>query len=180
MKPKLSIGVCVLISLALVLFGLGFGTVGGFNQERRQVTEGLTGSNGLNDTLAYRGADGLNLCVVARRHLQGDEAVEKLAQISRTLTDEAISPAEKNDQNRELETAVTAVLQKLQVSPSYRESQRDQRYAAMLQSDLESLAQSGAKEAYNTSAVQFNQKLSGTPMGKLAALLGVQPCETLD
>lgn len=79
MKLKLPIGVCVLISLALVVFGLIFGTVSGFADERRQVTALLEGENGLMDVLSYRGADGLNLCVVARRHLpQADEDVTAL------------------------------------------------------------------------------------------------------
>ena len=78
MKPKLSIGVCVLISLALVVFGLLFGTMSGYADDRRQVTALLEGNNGLLDVLSYRGADGLNLCVVARRHLSGDAVVAAL------------------------------------------------------------------------------------------------------
>lgn len=86
MKLKLPIGVCVLISLALVVFGLIFGTVSGFADERRQVTALLEGENGLMDVLSYRGADGLNLCVVARRHLpQADEDVTALEAAAKAL-----------------------------------------------------------------------------------------------
>ena len=73
MKFKLPMGVCVLIAIVLVLFGLGYGTFSGFREDRQQVTQLLSGENGLLDALSYQGADGLNLCVVARRHLPQDD-----------------------------------------------------------------------------------------------------------
>ena len=72
MKFKLPMGVCVLIAIVLVLFGLGYGTFSGFREDRQQVTQLLSGENGLLDALSYQGADGLNLCVVADRHLPGN------------------------------------------------------------------------------------------------------------
>ena len=74
MKRNLSTGVCVLIALALVAFGLTYGTLTGFGDERAQVEALWSDENGLSDVLSYRGADGLNLCVVARRHLPPDDA----------------------------------------------------------------------------------------------------------
>ena len=82
MKKSLPISVCILISLALVLFGLAFGTVKGFGDDKQQVTQLLSGENGLMDVLAYRGADGHNLCVVASRHLTDDPDVAALSQPS--------------------------------------------------------------------------------------------------
>ena len=67
MKKSVPIGVCMISSRAVVLFGGGFGTVKGFGDDKEQVTKLLSGENGLMDVLSYRGADGHNLCVVAGR-----------------------------------------------------------------------------------------------------------------
>ena len=56
MKTKLPIWLCLVISLALVIFGLVFGTVRGFHDEKAQVTACLESENGLLDVLGYRGA----------------------------------------------------------------------------------------------------------------------------
>ena len=65
MKRNLPTGACVLIALALVAFGLIYGTLTGYGEERAQVEALWSGENGLSDVLSYRGADGLNLCVAA-------------------------------------------------------------------------------------------------------------------
>ena len=86
MKRNLPTGVCVLIALALVAFGLIYGTLTGYGDERAQVEALWSGENGLSDVLCYRGADGLNLCVVARRHLpQNDPDVLALEQSAGAL-----------------------------------------------------------------------------------------------
>ena len=43
MKFKLPMGVCIVIAVALVLFGLGYGTFSGFREDRQQVTQLLSG-----------------------------------------------------------------------------------------------------------------------------------------
>ena len=55
MKFKLPMGVCIVIAVALVLFGLGYGTFSGFREDRQQVTQLLSGENGLLDALSYQG-----------------------------------------------------------------------------------------------------------------------------
>lgn len=177
MKPRLSIGVCVLISLVLVLVGLAYGTYGGFVDDRAQAVELLEGENGLAGVLSYRGADGLNLCAVAQRHLAGDGDVEALRALARKLADGQGDMAEKTAWNNEMDALVGAIRQKLVDSDSFRASERDQRYLAMLESDLTSLSQSDLKNTYNQAADKFNARLSDTLMGKLARLLGVKPCE---
>ena len=69
MKPKLTLGVSILIALVLVAFGLVYGNVSGYADERAHVTALLEGDGGLETVLGYRAADGLNLCVIAARHL---------------------------------------------------------------------------------------------------------------
>ena len=177
MKWKLPIGVCVLISLALVVFGLVFGTVSGFADERRQVTALLEGENGLMDVLSYRGADGLNLCVVADRHLPGNADVEALRQVSRKLNagDETLEEQKKDTEK--LSVLFAKVMEQLRASDSFQQSERDQRYAAMLESDWKNLTENALFDTYNSAAEDFNRKLTTTPVGKLAGLLGVNPCE---
>ena len=52
-----------------------------------------------------------------------------------------------------------------------------QRYAAMLESDWKNLTENALFDTYNSAAEEFNHKLTDTPVGKLAGLLGVTPCE---
>lgn len=177
MKPRLSIGVCVLISLVLVLVGLGYGTYGGFVNDRKLATDLLESDSGFKGVVAYRGADGLNLCVVAERHLTADSDVAALRQLSRKLSDGKDDMEKTTAWNQELDGLVSAVSQKLRQSPSFQQSTRDQRYLSMLENDFASLSKSSVIETYNSAAQDFNNSLTGTPMGKLAMLLGVKPCE---
>ena len=177
MKWKLPIGVCVLISLALVVFGLVFGTVSGFADERRQVTALLEGENGLMDVLSYRGADGLNLCVVARRHLpQADADVTALEAAAKALRAAGGRLSDKKAQDARMEEAVSAVSAKLTETASFQQSERDRRYLDMLVSDLQSLRASAVVTTYNQAARDFNSQLSSPVSGVLASLLGVEPC----
>ena len=177
MKKSLPISVCILISLALVLFGLAFGTVKGFGDDKQQVTQLLSGENGLMDVLAYRGADGHNLCVVAGRHLTDDPDVAALSQTAAILTDSTQSLASKKAANDQLDAAVQTVKTKLLESPSFQDSQRDQQYLAMLEGDLKNLTATDKVSLYNQAAEGFNEQLSKGVPGWIATLLGVKPCE---
>lgn len=177
MKFKLPMGVCVLIAIVLVLFGLGYGTFSGFREDRQQVTQLLSGENGLLDALSYQGADGLNLCVVADRHLSGSADVEALRQVSQKLNagDETLEEQKKDTEK--LSVLFAKVLEQLRMADSFQQSERDQRYAAMLESDWKNLTENALFDTYNSAAEDFNRKLTTTPVGKLAGLLGVSPCE---
>lgn len=177
MKKSLPISVCILISLALVLFGLAFGTVKGFGDDKEQVTKLLSGENGLMDVLSYRGADGHNLCVVASRHLTDDPDVAVLSQNAAILTD-ATQPLEsKKAANDQLDAAVQAVKAKLLESESFLQSQRDQQYLAMLEGDLKNLTSTDKVSLYNQAAQGFNDQLTKGVPGWIASVLGVKPCE---
>ncbi len=177
MKPKLSIGVCVLISLALVVFGLLFGTMSGYADDRRQVTALLEGDNGLLDVLSYRGADGLNLCVVARRHLSGDADVAALETAANNLRSGRGGLEAKKREDAKLNEAVGAVAAKLKQTQSFQESERDRKYLDMLTADMQNLSKSAMVTTYNEAAVDFNSQLETPVIGALAKLLGVKPCE---
>lgn len=180
MKPKLPIWLCVLISLALVAFGLLFGTARGFLDERKQVEALLQGENGLQSVLAYRGSDGQNLAVVAQRHLTGDADVGSLRSAALTLKNAAATLTEKKEADETLQAAVQAVTEKLNQTATYQTSQRDAAYVEMLSSDLAHLAQSEMIQTYNEAAVVFNQKLAQPFPGAIAGLLGVKRCEVYE
>lgn len=177
MKFKLPIGVCVLIALALVLFGLLFGTMNGFKDDRAQVMALLEDNSGLMDVLSYRGADGLNLCVVARRHLNDDADVQALNDAANKLRDSKEGVASKKLENDKLDAAVSAVSQKLKQTQSFLDSQRDQNYLDMLTTDMQNLQKSALADTYNAAATEFNQRLNAPVLGDIAKLLGVTPCE---
>lgn len=178
MKPKLSIGVSILISLALVLFGLIFGTLSGFNDDRKQVTALLSGESGLLDVLHYRGADGLNLAVVAGRHLDSQDGdLLALQAAAQALREPQGLLAEKKQEDGRLSAATRRVAAKLRESASFQASPRDSAYLDMLMADLEGLAASPVIAAYNQAATEFNRQLGTKTGGALARLLGMQPCE---
>ncbi|HIS41851.1 MAG TPA: hypothetical protein IAC11_03105 [Candidatus Limiplasma pullicola] len=177
MKRNLSTGVCVLIALALVAFGLTYGTLTGFGDERAQVEALWSGENGLSDVLSYRGADGLNLCVVARRHLPQDDPDVLILEESAGALRSSGGAAAKKEADTALEAAFEAVARKLESSGSFQASERDQRYLSMLEADLNSLGASQAVDTYYRAASAFNDLLAAPLTGALARLLGVSPCE---
>lgn len=176
MKNKLPVGLSVVIALVLVAFGLLYGTWSGYSGDRAEVEALLEKQNGLMDVLSYRAADGLNLCVVARRHLSADdEALAALDTAARTLRDSA-SLEESSAADKALAAAVSDVSARLQASSSFQTSERDQRYLSMLTADLNNLSSSAAVSTYNEGAKAFNEKLDAPLSGALARLLGVRPC----
>jgi len=178
MKPKISIGVCIVITLALVLFGLIYGTLAGFGDEQRQVTALLVGDSGLLEALSFRGADGLNLCVVARRHLTAnDPDVQTLEATAKNLRDGKGDISAKKRENDRLTAMVEQVDAKLQGSASFLSTPRDLAYLNMLTASMGYLAESPAIDEYNRAAADFNALLDTQTGGALARLLGVKPCE---
>lgn len=177
MKTKLPFGVSVLIALVLVAFGLLYGTYSGYREDRAQVTSLLESENGLMDVLSYRGADGMNLRVVALRHLDaGDEDVLNMQNAAAVLQSSTAAIGERAAADKALEEAVLAVSAKLQQAPSFRHSERDQKYLDMLTADLNSLSASTTVSAYNQAAADFNAQLASPLVGDLAKLLGVTEC----
>lgn len=176
MKRKLSTGAGVFIALVLVVFGVGYGTYSGFQQERSQVLTLLETENGLMDVLAYRAADGLNLCAVAKRHLSAqDESLQTLDESARTLRNAQTLEA-ACEADVALRGAVTQVSEALSALPGFLQNSRDTQYLSMLMADLRNLSGSAAVATYNEAAHTFNTRLSAPVFGTLACLLGVQPC----
>lgn len=177
MKRNLSIGVCILISLALVVFGLLFGTVRGYNEERVQVTQLKEGENGLDDVLGYMGADGLNLCVVANRHLTGDADVAKVSAAANKLRDSAATLTDKQQAAEDLQKAAKAVSDKLIASAGFQQSARDVKYVTAILGDLDQLSQSSVISSYNEAVKNYNESLKDPVGGFIASVLGIRQAE---
>jgi hypothetical protein len=177
MKPKLSIGVSILISLALVVFGVLYGNVSGYAGERAQVAALLEGTGGVGAALQYRASDGLNLCVVAERHIPGDPGVAALREAALALRGAGTTPAELKAKDGALAAAFATLAQTLQQSDSLAASARDTRYLAMLTDDFAQYGQSALYTAYNKAAQAFNQKLAMPVLGDVARFFGVKPCD---
>jgi len=176
MKQKLSIGVCVLISLALFVFGILYGVMGGFHDDHAYVLSLWDGENGLRTALDYRAADALNLCVVARRHLPGDLDVAALEAAASNLRNPQATPSMKKQAEARLTEAAAKVAEKLRNAPSLQQNARDRAYLEMLTAD-DMFSQSALVQAYNQAAEDFNKQLETSVIGAIAKTLGVTTCE---
>lgn len=177
MKPKLSIGLSILISAVLVVFGLVYGNVSGFADERAHVNALFSGENGITAVLQYRASDGLNLCVVADRHLTGDGSVAALRQAAQAMRAEETSPIALKAKDAALADAFAAVATKLRASTTFAASARDPQYLSMLEADLAQYADSAIYAAYNKAAAEYNRKLLTPVLGDIARFFGIKPCE---
>ena len=176
MKNKLPTALCVVIAVALVAFGLLYGTWSGYREDRARVDELLTMENGLLDVLSYRAADGINLSAVAKRHLPAaDEDLIALERYGRELQ-QAAEARVSTSLDHVVSEAFTAVSAKLKENASFRQSQRDQRYLDMLTADFNSLLASDVVTLYNQAAAEFNTRLDAPLSGDLAMLLGIEKC----
>lgn len=180
MKPKAAVTLCAIVMVALVLFGLLYGASAGWREQRAQVDALFAGENGLDTVLAYRGADGLNLAVVAARHLpEGDEALTALRAASDTLRGGETLRA-RAEAAKAQDAAIARVQEALQGTTTYPASARDQDYVDMLTREIAQLARSKAIAAYNESARDFNARLAEPFSGFLASVVGVHAVDTFD
>ena len=176
---RLPIGVCVVISIALVLVGLGFGTVRGFREDSARVEETLTEAGGLRNILYYRGADGLNLLAVAARHLPADDTLcAELRGYALTLTDETAELSALREADGALKSCFDRVCERVEETDTILQSTRDEQYLLMLKADAEKwgVEAANAAERYDLAAAAFNDSLNAPVSGFLAKLLGVRPC----
>lgn len=178
MKPKLSLGLSILICLILVVFGVVYGTVSGYADERAHVTDLLSGDNGIAAILGYRAADALNLCVVAERHIPGDATVVALRNAAEDLRGAKPTISALQEGDGALAAAFTATAAALKASPSFAQSARDAQYLGMLTADFDQYGSGHViYQTYNKAVAAFDQKLSTPVLGDLARLFGVTPCQ---
>jgi len=177
MKSRFPIWLSVLISLLLLAFGLIYGNVSGYTDERTHADALLTGDSGLLTVVGYRASDALNLCVVAERHLAGDADVAALRTDAEALRKSGLSPAAVKSGDAALAEAFGTVAAKLKADAGFTQSTRDPQYLEMLTADFEEYGQSAIYDTYNKAAAEFNEKLSTPVLGDVARFFGVKPCE---
>ncbi len=179
MKTTLHTALCVLLALALVAFGVLYGTGQGFREKRAEVEGLLWSENGLSTVLSYRGADGLNLYAVASRYLpKEDQHMVSLKAVGQNLAfhaDQRLA-MELFAQDGELSALVQIISNDLRGMPEFVGSGRDPQYLDMLMADMNSLSSNAAVATYNRHAAEFNAELD-TPFGRLAQWMGVWPIE---
>ena len=151
--------------------------IAGVRRVEAQAIALLDGDSGLRTVLDYRAADGLNLCVVARRHLTDDADVTALETTAKAMRAHPASLTETRALDDKLEETVESVAVKLRATSSFQSSSRDAAYLDMLSTDLKQLRQNAITTTYNEAATAFNAELEKPVSGFLAKLLGVKPCE---
>jgi hypothetical protein len=177
MKPRLSIGWSLLICAVLVVFGLMYGNVSGYADERARVNTLLEGDGGLMTVLNYRARDGLNLCVVADRHLAGDADVEALRNAADGQLLQGLSVQAAHAGDEALADAFFKVSTKLAADAGFTASARDVQYRQMIAADFEACGQSDIFATYNKAAEAFARQLAVPGLGDVARFFGVKPCE---
>jgi len=177
MKPRLSVWWSLLICAVLVVFGLVYGNTSGYADERARVNALLEGDGGLMTVLNYRASDGLNLCVVADRHLTGDADVETLRNAANAQLSQQSSVQAARARDKALADAFSRVSNKLAADAGFSASARDVQYRQMIAADFEACGQSDIFAAYNKAAAEFNRQLSVPALGDAARFFGVKPCE---
>ncbi len=166
---------CLLIALALVLGSLAWGARKGWQAEAQNHTNLYEQESGLKSSLALRAADASNLLKVAERHLsKQDSQFQAVASARDVLKDERIALPERCRANQTLSLAVDALTQALQAKSSFQESVRDQNYLMSLSQSLLSYNQSGAAQAYNNAAEDYNQRKRNSLSGIVAGYLGIE------
>lgn len=174
MKFSFSTVLCVLLCAVLVVGAVGVGAVRGWNDERSAVLASLEDGGALHTARENRAMDAMNLCVVAARHLPADDpALVSLRSAADALLNGQVDATRALALDQQLTDAALNLDNRLPGLPSVMASQRDQVYTDMLLAAL-SPATSLA-HGWNELARDFNDRLAGDLIGRLAAALGVEP-----
>lgn len=177
MKPKLTLGVSILIALVLVAFGLVYGNVSGYADERAHVTALLEGDGGLETVLGYRAADGLNLCVIAARHLPDAPETAALRTAAQAVRGGQPTLAALKTADEALTAAFKAAAAALRADAGFQADARDPHYLELLDADFTQFGQHAIYATYNKAAAEYNASLDKSALGDVARFFGVKPCE---
>lgn len=168
MKNKLSVALSVLVCAVLVFAALGIGAVKGWKQEREDVIASLQSGGELYELRQSRAMDALNLCAVAGRYLPADDAdIAALRNGARALTGKSELQALLAADN-DISAAAARLEEKLTGLED-----RDKDYLSALVDALSPA--NGINSRYTDISEDFNSRFASSLMGKLAAMLGVEP-----
>jgi len=174
MKRPFSALIVCLVSLMLVGFGVLRGAYRGWHQEANTIEKLFYQDNGLNEAISYRAYDAANLEKVARRFLgEADAVITELADCRAGLSDTQSPLLDRYRHNERLSAAARAVKAALERTEAYRASGRDRGYVDSLIGNMDYYASSGAADAYNEAARDYNKRLRNTLSGVAASKLFV-------
>ena len=174
MKGILSTVLCILLSLALVVFAVGSGAVRGWNGERTKALDTLRQSTDMAVLLENRAMEAANLAVVAARHLNADHPdLLTLQNASGILKDAKAEAADIAEADAALTQAAVNLSHLLPELPSVQADQRDQVYISTLTRTLAETT--SAAKVFDEAVNDFNRRLAASPTGQLAMFLGVEP-----
>jgi len=174
MKNKLSTILSILVCAVFVAAAVCVGTYRGWSHEREEALAALSSEGGLHSLLETRALDAANLAIVAARHLPESNADLRSLRETASLL---LSGQADLEQLMLADEAITEVAQRFASElPGLRtvqDSQRDRAYISVLTSALS--RNTSLQQNCGQLVEDFNQRLNGSLMGRLAMLLGVEP-----
>lgn len=173
MKNTLANILCVALVAAMVVAAVGIGAVRGWNSQREEALSALSETGELGASLQARAMDAANLAVVAARHLTNDADVAALRSAYETICGDHPAPGQLAAADDAISAAAASLAEKLTGMDSVQRSERDRVYIASLTRTLSET--SGASAAYAAIMEDYNARLTSSPTGRLAILLGVEP-----
>ncbi len=172
---------CLLIALALVLGGLVYGARKGWTAKAQEITKMVDQEGGLKSILLLRATDAGNLLVVAKRHLDKEDArIQAVAEARDVLKSESSSLSQKHAANQALTDAVEALAGALKEQPSLQNDTKDWNYVISLTKALDVYLDGDAVSAYNDAAGAYNNGLRESFSGWFAMLTGVPQMQLFD
>jgi hypothetical protein len=180
MRKPLSTAFLLLLSAALVIFGFFYGAYRGWSSEAARVDKLFHEPDGLEAMLTFRANDAANLEKVALRHLdKNDPLIHALLDSRAVVMDNQASLSARYLADVRLGDAVAALAKDLlNRIPSDTVKNRDDRsYVRGIQESMQSYASSGAADAYNAAAADYNLRFSGFTSGWAAKLFAVIPAQ---
>ena len=174
MKPNGNTLLSILLCAVLVLAALCIGSFRGWSSERADILHAFTKKGEMHTRLQHRGYDAANLAVVAARHLPADDGdLAALREGSRTLLSGTEDMALLLSVDDDVTNAALRLADSLPTLSTVQASQRDQTYISMLTAALS--PRDSVRHSYTLLAEDFNQRLEGSLLGRLALLMGVNP-----
>lgn len=165
--------VCIILAILLVVGGTVWNNVAGVKNLRAKA---MNKAAALQDILENRGADGMNLSVIAARHLPGDdEDLTGLIAAAKTLQSKEATLSEKQTASEVLNGCFARLQQKLANLEGFAET-RDAAYLQMVQTALNTDSAEQAATLYNQQAIIYNNRLASPLDGLLSRLFGLKPC----
>jgi Beta-propeller domains of methanol dehydrogenase type len=176
MKRPFSTAFYFILCAVLVVFGIFFGAYRGWHGEAERVKAIANEPDGLSTMLAYSMYNVDNLEEVALRYVnRTDSDLELLNATNAIMVDNKTTLSARYEASMQWVYATAALSEKLLSMPSVQASQRDTGYINSIMKDLNTWQNSGAADAYNAAAKDYNDRLAHSFSGMVARLLFAKP-----